>query len=55
MAVLNGLPANYESTITALDAVGDDDYLFPLYKFYSRLLQEEKRRSILHGLQAITR
>eukprot|EP00171_Calliarthron_tuberculosum_P023586 IDg23586t1 len=43
MAVLNGLPASYETIITALDAIGDDDDSFTLDKVRSRLLQEEKR------------
>ena len=43
MAVLNGLPARFETIITALDAIGDEDESFTFSKVRSRLLQEEKR------------
>eukprot|EP00171_Calliarthron_tuberculosum_P000726 IDg726t1 len=51
-SVLNGLPASYETIITALDAIGDDDDSFTLDKVRSRLLQEEKRRSFRISTQA---
>eukprot|EP00171_Calliarthron_tuberculosum_P005101 IDg5101t1 len=41
MAVLNGLPERYQSIITALDAIGDEDASFTFDKVRSRLLQEE--------------
>ena len=43
MAVLNGLPARFESLIVALDAVGSEDKMFSLEFVKSRLLQEEQR------------
>eukprot|EP00171_Calliarthron_tuberculosum_P000627 IDg627t1 len=43
MAVLNGLPQRFETIITALDAIGDDDISFTFDKVRGRLLQEEKR------------
>ncbi len=46
MAVLNGLPPRFETIITALDAIGDDDASFTFDKVRSRLLQEERRSSI---------
>lgn len=46
MAVLNGLPSQYQPIITALDAIGDDDESFTFSKVRSRLLQEEKRIQI---------
>ncbi len=46
MAVLNGLPKRFETIITALDAIGDDDPSFTFDKVRSRLLQEEKRSAM---------
>ncbi len=46
MAVLNGLPPRFETIITALDAIGDDDASFTFDKVRSRLLQEERRSSM---------
>ena len=43
IAVLNGLPARFESLIAALDAVGSEDKMFSLEFVKSRLLQEEQR------------
>ena len=43
MAVLNGLPARFESLIGALDALGNEDEMFSLDFVKSRLLQEEQR------------
>ena len=43
MAVLNGLPARFESLIVALDALGSEDKMFSLDFVKSRLLQEEQR------------
>ena len=43
MAVLNGLPARFESLIVALDALGNEDEMFSLDFVKSRLLQEEQR------------
>ncbi len=43
MAILNGLPKRYQTIITALDPIGDDDPYFTFDKVRSRLLQEEKR------------
>ena len=39
MAVLNGLPRNFESLIVALDALGNDDKAFTFEFVKSRLLQ----------------
>ncbi len=49
MAVLNGLPKRFETIITALDAIGDDDPSFTFDKVRSRLLQEEK--AVYHARQ----
>lgn len=43
MAMLNGLPARFESLIVALDALGSEDKMFSLDFVKSRLLQEEQR------------
>ena len=43
MAVLNGLPARFESLIVALDALGSEDKMFSLEFVKTRLLQEEQR------------
>ncbi len=42
MAVLNGLPPRFETRITALGAIGDDDPSFTFGKVRSRLLREER-------------
>lgn len=42
-AVLNGLPSRFETIITAMDAIVEDETSFIFYKVRSRLLQEEKR------------
>ena len=42
MAMLNGLPPQYGTIITTLDAIGDDDASFTFEKVRSRLLQDEK-------------
>ncbi len=52
MAVLNGLPKRFETIITALDAIGDDDPSFTFAKVRSRLLQEEKRCAMRGNLSA---
>ncbi len=44
--MLNGLPKRFETIITALDAIGDDDPSFTFDKVRSRLLQEEKRSAM---------
>ena len=49
MAVLNGLPSSFRTLITALDAIGDDDPSFAFDKVRSRLLQEERRTSMLRN------
>lgn len=54
MAVLNGLPDRFQSIITALDAIGDDDDSFTFDKVRSRLLQEEIRSQI-RGVRDSTR
>ena len=46
MAVLNGLPPQYENLIVALDALGNEDKLFTLEYVKSRLLQEDERASM---------
>ncbi len=46
MTVLNGLLKRFETIITDLDAIGDDDYSFTFDKVRSRLLQEEKRSAM---------
>lgn len=46
MAVLNGLPARFESLIVALDALGNEDKTFSLDVVKSRLLQEEQRANM---------
>ena len=43
MAVLNGLPARFESLIVALEALGSEDKMLSLEFVKSRLLQEEQR------------
>lgn len=48
MSVLNGLPAGYETIITAIDAIADEDPSFAFEKVRSRLLQEEKQSSHLN-------
>lgn len=45
MAVLNGLPKQYDNIITALDALGSES-TFSLEFVKSRLLQEEQRNNI---------
>lgn len=47
MAVLNGLPSSFQTLITALDAIGDEDPTFTFDKVRSLLLQEERRAAIL--------
>lgn len=49
IAILNGLPSEYESLITTLDALEDDKNLFTLELIKSRLLQEEKRKEMGNG------
>ncbi len=49
MAVLNGLPPRYETIITALDAIGDDDPSFTFDKVRRCLLQEETRSAMRAG------
>ncbi len=46
MAVLNGLAKRFETIITALDAIGDDDPSFTFDKVRSRQLQEENRSAM---------
>ncbi len=46
MAVFNGFPKRFETIITAIDAIGDNDPSFTFYKAQSRLLQEKKRSSM---------
>ena len=46
MAVLNGLPARFESLIVALDALGNEEKMFTLEFVKSRLLQEEQRTAM---------
>ena len=46
MAVLNGLPSSFQTLITALDAIGDEDPTFTFDKVRSLLLQEERRAAI---------
>eukprot|EP00171_Calliarthron_tuberculosum_P002750 IDg2750t1 len=55
MAVLNGLPRRFETIITALDAIGDDDASFTFEKVRSRLLQEEKRFAMRSSTQHSTK
>ncbi len=43
MAVLNGLPERFNSLISELDALGNEDEAFSLDFVKSRLLQEEQR------------
>lgn len=43
MAVLNGLPEQFEGLIVALDALGNEEKTFTLDFVNSRLLQEEQR------------
>lgn len=43
MAVLNGLPDRFDSLISALDALGNDDKVFTLDFVKSRVPQEEQR------------
>lgn len=54
MAILNGLPEQYENIITALDALGDDIKTFTLDLVKSRLLQEEQRRDMRHHVEGHT-
>ena len=54
MAVLNGLPARYDSLIVALDALGNEDKIFTLDFVKSRLLQEEQR-SHMRDLNEVTK
>ena len=49
MAVLNGLPARFDSLIVALDALGNEDKDFTLDFVKSRLLQEEQRAGMRDG------
>ena len=53
MAVLNGLPARFESLIVALDALGSEDKMFSLDFVKSRLLQEEQRAEMKDKLLEI--
>ncbi len=46
MEVHNGLPKRFETMITALDAIGDDDPSFTFDKVRDRLFQEEKRSAM---------
>eukprot|EP00171_Calliarthron_tuberculosum_P023184 IDg23184t1 len=43
MALLNGLPDRFDSLISALDALGNEDKIFTFEFVKSRLLQEEQR------------
>eukprot|EP00171_Calliarthron_tuberculosum_P007797 IDg7797t1 len=54
MALLNGLPENYDSLISALDALGDNDQIFTFEFLSSRCEQEEQRQSLRHT-QAIAK
>ena len=49
IAVLNGLPSSFRTLIAALDAIGEDDPSFTFDKVRSRLLQEERRTSMLRN------
>ena len=46
MAVLNGLPDDYDHLISALDALGNEDESFTLEFVKSRILQEEQRMNM---------
>ena len=45
MALLNGLPERFDSLISALDALGNDDKLFTFNFVKSRCVQEEQRHA----------
>ena len=45
MALLNGLPDRFDSLISALDALGNDDKLFTFEFVKSRCVQEEQRHT----------
>lgn len=51
MAVLNGVPSRFETIITALDAIGDDEASLTFDKVPGRVLQEEERFSMRNGSQ----
>eukprot|EP00171_Calliarthron_tuberculosum_P006086 IDg6086t1 len=46
MALLNGLPDRFDTLISALDALGNEDKIFTFEFIKSRLLQEEQRASM---------
>ncbi len=46
MVVLNGLPKRFETIVTALGEIGDDDPSFTFDKVRSRRFQEEKRSAM---------
>lgn len=48
-AILNGLPSQYESPFTTLDALEDDKGLFALELAKSRVSHEEQRNEICEG------
>eukprot|EP00171_Calliarthron_tuberculosum_P009826 IDg9826t1 len=48
MSFLNGLPERFDSLISALDALGDNDKIFSFNYVISRCEQEEQRHSQRH-------
>lgn len=55
MALLNGLPPRFGTSITALDAIGDEDDSFTFDKVKSRLLEEEKPAALRTGSNNLSR
>ena len=49
MALLNGLPEQFESLISALDALGDEDEALSFEHVKSRVMQEEQRIGMRHA------
>ena len=52
-ALLNGLPDEYQSLISALDALGDDESHLKWNFIKSRLLQEEQRIQIRNESETV--
>ncbi len=53
MVVLNGLPSRFETIITALDAIGDDDPSFTFDKVRSRLYRKRRRPPFARALKTL--
>lgn len=53
MALLNGLPEQYDALISALDAVGNDDHTLSFDHVKARVMQEEQRMGMRHAAATV--